>query len=159
MIEALAPAVLAAGFRVRGWAGFQRLTGRGATTARIVAWAIPCGLVAWGLHGHWYAGAAMAVAAWAGSLLGWWRSLDLGRHEGEWARDFALHTARGLLWTAPMALAAWLSGGLPWPLLAAGLLCGLAYEAGWRLAPRRATEIGEVAFGAIVGAALALTFP
>lgn len=159
MIEAIAPFLLAAGFRVRGWSGFQRITGRGAWLARIVAWALPCGLLAWALHGGWYAGAAVAIGAWLGSLLGWWGSLDLGRREGTWLRDFGLHTARGLLWTAPIALAAWASGGSLWWLLGAGLLCGAAYEAGWRLSPTKATEIGEVAFGFIIGAALALTFP
>ena len=154
----LAPVILAVGFRLRGAAEFQRWTGRGATSARLACWAAPVGLIGWGLHGEWYAGAALAAAAWLGSVAGWWGSLDLGRNEGTWLRDFALHTARGLLWVAPLALAAWLTAGDPVPLLVAGIACGLAYEAGWRASPRHATEIGEAAFGFIVGAAIALTF-
>lgn len=158
ILALIAPFVLAAGFRLRGAAEFRQWTGRGATTARILCWAAPIGLIAWGLHGEWHAGAALALAAWLGAIAGWWRSLDMGRVEGAWLRDFALHTVRGLLWTAPMALVAWLSAGTPWPLLVAGLLCGLAYEAGWRLVRRNQTELAEVLFGALVGVGLAATF-
>lgn len=37
----------AAGFWLRGAAVFALWTGRGATTARIVAWAIPLALLCW----------------------------------------------------------------------------------------------------------------
>lgn len=154
----LAPLILAAGFRLRGDAVFARWTGRGATTARIVAWAIPCGLIAWGLYGEWYVGLAMAVAAFLGAILGWWQSLDLGRVEGTWLKDFAMHTLRGVLWTAPMGAAAWLGAGNPVPLLIAGALCGVAYEIGWRFKARQ-TEIAEAVFGAVVGLGMVASAP
>ncbi len=156
---ALFIALGAAGFWLRGAAVFQRFTGRGATTARLFAWALPMGAAS-ALVTDWYNAAAVAVALYLGTLAGWWRSLDLGRHEGEWLRDFVLHSARGLLWTLPAALvcaAASLSLTAAVPLIAAGLACGLIYELGWRVYPPRATEIGETAFGAAIGGALFLS--
>lgn len=153
LLAIVAPLILAAGFRLRGDAAFERWTGRGATTARIVCWAIPCGLVAWGLYGLWYVGLAMGVAAFLGAILGWWQSLDLGRVEGTWLNDFAMHTLRGVLWTLPMAGVAFLGAGSPWPLLVAGALCGVVYEIGWRFKARQ-TEIAEAIFGGVIGVAL-----
>lgn len=159
---ALAGALIgAAGFWLRGAALFARATGRGATTARVVAWAVPLALLCWAatpLPGCW--ALALAVALWLGSLPGWWGSIDLGRNDGWWARDAALHTARGVLWGAPAAVVLWLAGGAWWWPVLAGLACAPAYEIGWRLRPvgdaRRpaATEIGEILFGAAMGAAV-----
>lgn len=157
MIEALVVAMLAAGFRIRGWAGFERLTGRGTTTARIVAWAIPCAIAWLLLGGAPVEALAIAAAAWIGCLPGWWGSLDLGRQEGTWLRDFALHSARGALWTMPMAVVVWWIGAEWWWLLIAGAACGLIYEAGYWIAARTrwsGTEWGEAMFGAMIGAAL-----
>lgn len=153
---------LAVGFRLRGWEGFERITGRGATTARIVCWAIPVGLASLALGMSWLAALAMGIAAWVGCLPGWWGSLDMGRHEGGFWRDFALHSLRGVLWTAPMAAVLWWFGGAWWSLVVAGAACGLIYEAGYRIAAIArgrmggGTEIGEALFGAAIGAALAL---
>lgn len=164
MIAAAVILALAVGFRLRGWGGFERITGRGATTARIVCWAIPCGLAWWALSGApaWSA-LAMGVAAWLGAIAPWWGSLDLGRQYGGWGRDVLMHSARGVLWTLPMAVVTWWFEAPSWPwLLAAGVLCGLIYEVGYRLADAArgrlggGTEIGEVMFGAAIGAALAL---
>lgn len=158
-------ALLAAGFRIRGDAAFARWTGRGATTARIVAWAIPVAASGWLLGLEWPVAVALGVAAWVGCLAPWWGSLDLGRHEGTWFRDFCLHSARGVLWTLPMAGVVFLAqfsvwptvgAGLWWPLLAAGALCGPAYELGYRIREKRGTEIGEALFGALIGGALVL---
>jgi hypothetical protein len=156
---ALFVAIGAAGFWLRGAAVFQRWTGRGATTARLLAWALPMGALS-AVHTDWYNAAAIAVGLYLGTLLGWWRSLDLGRVEGEWLRDFVLHTARGLLWTLPAALvcaAASFDIANAVPLIVAGLLCGVLYEVGWRAYPPRATEIGEATFGGAIGAALYLS--
>jgi len=146
-------------FRMRGAAGFQRITGRGKTTAD-AAWSCamaaitvpdPLGML------------AIAAALWVGGRPGWWQSITLGRSEadGSLAEQWVRHTARGVLWTAPAALvAAWL-GASPWPLLVPGLLCAPAYEAGWRLTGRFSiggTEWGELFFGAAIGAALVVTF-
>ena len=154
--ELAAPVVLGIGFRLRGAAIFERVTGRGATTARIVCFAIPAGLLAWGMGFGWPHALAMGFAAWLGCLPPWWGSLDLGRQYGGFWQDFALHTLRGLVWTAPMALVVWHVGGAWWWLVLAGLLCGVAYEAANRARPTRGTETGEVVFGALIGAGLAL---
>lgn len=151
----------AAGFWLRGAAVFALWTGRGATTARIVAWAIPLALLCWVVTPlAWWWCAALGVALWVGCLPGWWGSLDLGRDAGAWWRDFALHSLRGVLWSAPAAgVLAMASGAWWWPMLA-GAACGAAYEAGWRLRPPgdprtpNATEIGEVLFGGLLGAAV-----
>lgn len=143
------------GFWLRGSATFARATGRGATTARIVAWAMPLAAFAWLLTPlAWWWCAALAVALWLGALPGWWGSLDLGRVEGAWPRDLALHTLRGVVWMAPAAAVLGLAGAAWWPPLLAGLSCGAAYEVGWRVWPARATEVGECLFGAACGAAL-----
>ena len=151
----------AAGFWLRGAAVFQRITGRGATTARIVAWAAPLALLCWAVTPlPWWWCVGVAIALWLGCLPGWWGSLDLGRNGGSWVRDFALHTLRGVVWVAPAAAVLAAAGAAWWWPLLAGLACGVAYEIGWRLRPvggaRRpaATEIGELVFGAAVGSAL-----
>ena len=162
VIGAILGAILGAGgFWLRGAAVFARVTGRGATTARIVAWAAPLALLAWlATPLQWWWCVALGVALWVGCLPGWWESIDLGRNDGGWARDAALHTARGVLWGAPAAAVLALAGGAWWWPVLAGLACVPAYEAGWRLRPvgdaRRpaATEIGELLFGAALGAAV-----
>lgn len=144
-----------AGFRLRGWSGFERLIGRGATTARIAGWAAPlallCVLTA---PLPWWGGPLIGLALWAGAIAPWWGSLDFGRMDGTWLRDAALHALRGVVWVVPVAAAVALLGGAWWCPLAAGLLCVPAYELGYRLRPAIGTEIGEIIFGACIGAAL-----
>lgn len=146
-------------FRMRGAALFQRITGRGKTTGDAV---YAVGLASVVLPDWWQA-LALAVALWLGGRLGWWRTLTLGRNpaDGPVLQQWALHTARGVLWTLPAAAVAWWWGAAPWALLLAGLACAPAYEAGWRLHVRGGlggTEWGECFFGAAIGAALVLTF-
>jgi hypothetical protein len=194
----LTAAIGGAGFRFRGAEAFSRITGRGATTARVVCWAAPVAALAWALAAlPWQWAVALGAALWLGCLPGWWGSLDLGRDEGIWATDALAHAARGLLWTAPAAfvlaalevdggdlrravdelaaaedparlapLLAGLSRALAdaarvalsssgaWLALGAGLAVLPAYEIGWRVAPERATEIGEALFGAAAAAAI-----
>lgn len=143
------------GFRIRGAGEFQAVTGRGATTARIVAWSLPLATMwaAWGPAppGWW---AVMAAALWLGSIAGWWGDLRLVD-----ARDIALHAARGVLWVLPAAALVALQVALlpALALLVAGALCAPAYLLGWRLCGRLGlggTEWGELIFGAVVGAVL-----
>lgn len=154
MSVALGALIGALGFWLRGSAVFERLTGRGATTARIVAWAMPLSALAWLLTPLGWWSAMLAVALWLGALPGWWGTLDLGRMEGDWPQDFVLHTARGLVWMAPAAVVLAMAGATWWLPLVAGLTCGAAYEIGWRVHRVRATEIGELLFGAACGAAV-----
>jgi hypothetical protein len=160
MIEApIGAAVGALLFRMRGAALFQRITGRGKTTGDAV---YAAGLAAIAMPGWWQA-LALAVALWLGGRLGWWRTLTLGRNpeDGPVWQQWLLHTARGVLWTAPAAALAWWLGCSPFALLLAGLLCAPAYEAGWRLDGRGGlggTEWGECFFGAAIGLALVFTF-
>lgn len=158
MIAVLLGALLGGlGFRLRGWSGFERLTGRGATTARLACWAIPMGaFAALALPIPWWGGVLVALALWAGSVAPWWGSLDLGRMDGDWIEEAALHALRGLVWVTPAMVAIALLSLPWWPLLAAGALCLPVYELAWRLRPALATEIGEVVFGAAIGAALGL---
>lgn len=156
MLGAMGGALL---FRLRGAALFQRITGRGKTTAD----AIYAGCLAALAMPGWWQAAPLALALWLGGRAGWWRSLTLGRNpmDGPVWRQWALHTARGLLWTAPAAALAWWLSASPRPLLLAGLVCAPAYEAGWRLAGLGrlgGTEWGECLFGAAIGAALVITF-
>ena len=146
-------------FRMRGAALFRRIIGRGKTTGDAV---YAVGLAAVALP-DWWQVLALVVALWLGGRLGWWRSLTLGRNpaDGPVWQQWALHTARGVLWTLPAAVVAWWWGASPWPLLLAGLACAPAYEAGWRLDGRfglGGTEWGECFFGAAIGAALVFTF-
>jgi len=151
--------------RVRGgWTGNLPF---GATVARFV-WAFGCAAVInaqaahVGIWGWWML--AIPVLLWLGTVMGWQGSLDLGRNEDSWFRDFAVMTARGLLWTAPTAAAVFWFWGI-WaalPLIVAGLLCAALYELAW-YAPKswslpfaRGPEMGEVLFGAAVGFGLTL---
>lgn len=140
----------------------------GATTARLiwatstalpfVGMAIWLGLFSWQLL-------ALPVTLWLGTIMGWQGSLDLARNEGHYWRDFAVMTARGLLWTLPTAaLLTWvLWPTVVWPLLVAGALCAVLYEIAWRMpqswkppfAP--GPEMGELFFGAAVGLSMAVS--
>lgn len=160
MLGVLGASVLGAvvgglGFRIRGAREFQTVTGRGATTARIVAWSLPLATMwaVWGpaAPGWWV---IMVVALWLGSIAGWWGDLRLVE-----ARDVALHAARGVLWVLPAAVLVALKVELApaLALLVAGALCAPAYLLGWRLGGRLelgGTEWGELIFGAVVGAVL-----
>ncbi len=83
MLESLlilvAVVVGAFGFWLRGSSYFYKLTGRGATTARIVAWSVPLALLSLFVVSPLYA-LAIGVALFVGSILPWWRSLSLGRN-------------------------------------------------------------------------------
>lgn len=168
-------------FRIRGSAAFERWVGRGATTARIMAWALPMAMVTLGGIGHGWDFPIMAFAYWLGAIAPWFQSLSLGRVpeekmqvlpsflarrwpslaaflvEDSWRRDAVMHAIRGMIWVLPPTIALVYTGGCWWAMLLAGLVCLPAYEIGWRVSPRRGTEIGEVLFGAVVGAAAALS--
>ena len=172
----------ASGFRLRGDAAFQRWTGSGATTARLVCWALPMGVLAW-VAGHPLTTAALiGLGMFVGCLAPWWHSLTLGRSKADGGAlgQYARHAARGMLWTAPAAalLAVdWIAGAAVMDLsiphaiassgalvvLAGGLACVPAYELGWRLRPYGnllrpgATEVGEAVFGAALAAAVVVS--
>lgn len=143
-------------FRIRGgWLGLP------STTLGRLAWScgMTAGVVALSLD-WWLLG--LAPALFVGCVLPWWDSIDLGRNEGNAWRDGLVMTARGLAWVAPAAaLLAWREG---WPalgLVAAGLACWPAYALAWRVPSAvpgfaRGPELGEVAFGFLIGAAFAL---
>lgn len=151
------------GFWLRGSSLFYALTGRGATTARLVAWAFPMGVVAWFGGIPTLLAAALFWAFWLGSVAPWWGSLDLGRGEGAWRTDALAHLSRGVLWTLPAGVGliamGYPEGGL---LVAASGLAALpAYELGWTIRPPGtpapgATEIGELLTGAAIGAAVGM---
>lgn len=145
----------AAIFRLRGSSLWHEWTGRGATTIRLI-WGTYLGAVAFIVAPlAWWVPPALAVAFWLGTIGPWWGSLDLGRNEGSFARDFVLHTLRGFLWTLPAAAVLWFVVGWDagW-LLVAGGLCGVIYAISGRVYAARATENAEWAFGAAITASL-----
>ena len=155
MLTILAAIIGAAGFRLRGSVLWSQWTGRGIGTARLVCWATPLPLLCLCVA-PWLLAPLLAAGLYAGSVLPWWRSLSLGRNavDGSWIGAAARHTARGLLWAAGPAAALWWMDGAWWLPLAAGALIVAPYEMGWRVDPTRATAIGEVGFGAMMGAAI-----
>lgn len=149
------------GFWLRGAARFFEITGRGATTSRIAAWAIPMGLLAWLSGASPAVSAALGVAMWVGCLAPWCGSIDLGRVDGTWGRDALRQAARGLLWTLPAGLVLVAAGSPIGGLVVAlsGLAALPAYEVGWLIRPvgssaPGATEVGEFLTGAAVGLTL-----
>lgn len=176
-------AIVAGGafFRLRGSAAFERWVGRGASTARIIAWAMPMALITLGGVGTGWNFALMVGAYWLGAIMPWFQSLSLGRVpeekmqvlpsfaanwfpslaaflvEDSWRRDAFMHSIRGLLWVLPPTIALVYTGGCWWAMLLAGLVCVPAYELGWRVSSRHGTEVGEVLYGAAMGAAAALS--
>jgi hypothetical protein len=158
-------AIGAALFRLRGSESFERVTGRGKTTADAV-YAVGLALL-FALTMPWWGVLALALALWLGGRPGWWKSLSLGRNpsDGSVSAQFARHTLRGVVWTAPAAVIAFALGASPIPLVLVGAACALVYEVGYRLSDRGGvfgrlggTEWGELFFGAMIGVGLALTF-
>lgn len=175
------------GFWLRGSAKFAEYTGRGLTTAKLVTWALPTGMITavglmlfTGISLQMVAAYAVAtgVAYFAGASLGWWRSLSLGHGRNSpdkpmWAA-YLRHFARGLLWPAAAAVVLYFAG-VSWIFVAlSGLACVPAYHLGWMISPEEwdetdnlvpkhpnATEVGEIGFGLAMGLglALALAFP
>ena len=153
----------AVGFRLRGGL-FNDKIKWGATTARFVGYALPMSImtylcfqpVLWSIP-------IFVVTWWLGTILGWWKSIDMGRREGSFWTDFALQSIRGSIFAIPTAAAlAFLVGLSPALLIMVigGLSCGICYEIGWRLADKKSimggTEYGEFIFGGALGATMAI---
>ena len=144
-------------FRIRGGLGGRKL-GTDTTEARAI-FALGMGLTGWWLgRDSWL---LLLLSAWFLSCLpGWFGALGLGHDGTSWAADAGWLLLRGLMWAAAPALVLWWCGFSPWPLIAAGALCPLAYEVGYRI-PLKITgltqgpEIGEATFGALLGAGMA----
>lgn len=149
----------ALGFRLRGSALFEQWTGRGATTARIVCWAIPIAILSLVNVPILYA-PLIGLAIFLGAIPGWYGSLDLGRDDGHATKDYVIMTVRGLAWTAPAAyVMSMFSIESAVALVIAGLMCPLAYTAGWYIPSRvnharQGPEVGELIFGSLVGMAV-----
>lgn len=154
----LAPLLVPAGailFRVRG--GLWDL---GSTTLGRAIWAVGMTALAVAASFDWWL-LLLAPALFVGCVLPWWGSIDMARNEGAWLVDAVLQTARGVLWVLPAgAVLWWAAGWLPAALaVLPGLICAACYEAGWRIPSRtrgfaRGAELGEVLFGAAIGAGL-----
>jgi hypothetical protein len=140
-------------FRIRG-GGIDLKTD---TVARLV-WSI--GMAVIGVAIAWdYKLLALAPAYFLGCLCPWWNSIDMGHNEGSFWRDFGVMAVRGVIW---VLFAAVVLGFLGYSALYvfAGLLCPVCYAIGWKLpntnAVKQGTEYGEILFGAVCGAGLAL---
>jgi hypothetical protein len=153
MIEMIVGAI---GFRLRGSALFEQWTGRGATTARIVCWAVPMGALSL-LTLPWELALLAGAGFWLGAIPGWYGSLGL---TGK--KDYAIMAVRGVCWTLPAAMAFVNDAPLnAVALLIAGALCPVAYHLGGLIPSkienlRQGPEVGEVLFGALIGLAIAL---
>lgn len=136
-------------------------------------------------HQPWAVGAcaAICVAVWAGSTWGYGKTgMQMGRggHSAAaptasaWGRDAAqvlLHGAVGM--ALPALVAFWATGGIPWTILLAGVLCPLAYELAYRF-PLHIPRLGclndpsrglidpcptaELLWGGVVGLGTAMAF-
>lgn len=148
----------AALFRLRGSEEWARWTGRGATSIRLI-WAAYLSLCAWWVGDlDWWIALALFPAFWLGAILPWWKSLDMGRRDGTFWRDFTLHTARGVLWTAPASAVLFGSPTSSIWLLCAGLACGVVYAVSWALRTKNQVEAAEWMFGLLIASALLLPF-
>lgn len=164
LVVILATVIGCIGFRVRGGLWNDKVRW-GSTTARFVAWSTPMAVITMlGLGTNtplWYI-PIFILSWWLGTILGWWKSIDMGRMEGSWIQDFILQSLRGVLWVLPTVIAmAVLLQSFPLSLiilLVGGLSCGVCYEIGWRMATDKVggTEWGEYIFGAVLGLTTAL---
>jgi hypothetical protein len=163
LLSLLTASALGIGFRMRGGLWGDKI-GWGATTARIVAWAIPVALVTWAWYQFaWYFALATGVLAFAGATIGWFGGIDMGRMHGTWIRDFTVMTLVGFVKMLGVALMIGLAGFHTGAVAVsiAGALCGVMYELGWRTPSTRpgfqtGPELGELYFGALVGLAISL---
>ena len=161
MLGLLGAIVGAIGFRLRGSSWFEEVTGRGATTARIVCWAIPMGALSL-TNVPWQYSFLVGLGFFLGAIAGWWGCLDLGRNEGSAARDYIVMFFRGILWTLPPTIVVYpFDATAGAAMLIAGALCPVAYTIGW-LVPskipnlRQGPELGEFIFGGMIGACVVL---
>ena len=140
--------------------------------ARLDFAAIMTALVLWRIGVPvWWIVPALLAGWFIGCLAGQGEGMWIGRASFEnrytitprkWLTDAANLTGSGLCNVAVPVALLWWFGALWWPLLIAGALKPLAYELGWRMPLRlpgfsQGPELGEVAFGAALGAAI-LTF-
>ena len=163
-------------FRLRGSSSFAEWVGRGPGTIRLI-WGFALALFAWivdrGAGPEWWllpvapgwlAWPLLGLALYLGCSFAWWGSLDMGRREHTFARDFAMHSLRGATWTLPAAVVVFLSGAGPWwPLALAGASSGTIYALAWWFCPPSPpaqaigtgpVEMGEYGFGTAIGFAL-----
>lgn len=165
----------AAAFRLRGddilrtWLGWGTLEGRALYASSV---ALSCTVLTLPVDG-WalpLLACALVLALFAGSVIGWWQSLDMGTQTGSLARDMALHSLRGVIWTLPAGgvvavldipagtLIA-LSGAAAGPIYAAAMLAPWEAKLGPVWISRRDgngvnTELGECLFGGWIGGCL-----
>ncbi len=155
-------------YRLRGSVLWSRWTGRGVGTARLFVWGGACGIVT-ALHAvlvpmPWWLPFAVWLGAFAGSTLPQWKSIDIGRMEGNAFVDTVVQSARGALSLGLVSLAFWFAGFNPWITVVAGAVAGPVYAAMWAVRPttgnpelNEPAEFGELLSGAIVGSALSAT--
>lgn len=158
MLALLSAIACAAAFRLRGDAIWNEWTGSGTTGGRAL-WAGVVALCLFAAGAGWWAVAAAPIL-FACAVPGWPGSIDLGRNEGSWLRDFGMMLLRGSLFTMPAgALLVWQVGPEFIPFMLAGWFAAPAYEVGWRVPVRweylrQGPPLGEFLFGAVIGAAI-----
>lgn len=147
-----------AAMRLRGSDLWNKWTGTGTTGGRAL-WSVVVGACIWATYPS-YLTLLTIPLLFAGAVPGWPGSIDLGRNEGTWGKDFALMTVRGLLFTFPAgAYMAWLVDPSYLVFAFSGALAGVLYEAAWRIPVkyehlRQGPPLGEFLFGVAVGLSL-----
>jgi len=147
-------------FRLRGSEIWDRWTRTGTSGGRAL-WAGVAGLSLYSVSLDPMAAIALLLLYFA-AIIGWPASIDLGRNEGTWARDFALMLARGLLFTLPAgAVMIHAQGWAFLPFALSGLLAAPLYEIAWRVPVRwdylrQGPPLGEFLFGAAIGGSIGM---
>lgn len=157
MIEALVLACALSGgalFRIRGGA-FPT----GSTAIARLIWSFGMAVLAFLLtFNYWMF--ALVPAFFLGCLAPWWNSIDTGRNEGSFWQDFLVMMGRGVLWVLFPAVVLGLLEYSAFYVFV-GLLCPVCYTIGWWLPNtkyvKQGTEYGEILFGMVCGAGLALS--
>jgi hypothetical protein len=142
----------------------------GDTVSRLLWWGGSTAVASLLLGAPWYAALALIVAQWATATIPLFSSIDLGHDEGTFWGDFGLLTLRGVLGATGVAVVLFgvnhftATHFLWWPVLLIGALESVAYTIGWTVAKPAAvdtgfnepTEIGELIYGALIAAGLAV---
>ena len=166
--------VCAFGNRIRGGLWGQQIAKHvhwGSTTARIVAWggsgAIAAHTAALFTGGPWIMPLLVIPLFWLGSCCPMFKSIDLGRQDGTFWGDVGGLTAHGIISMTPAVIMLHALGYCIVPLSLASFLIApayiLAYKMKWSPAylgvyPDDRPPLGELLYGACVGAGTTMTF-
>lgn len=148
------------GFRIRGDEIVGKLLGGPSTNVGRLIWALSISGMAAILYGPM--ALFLIPAFFVGAIPGWFDSIDMGRNENSFERDFYVMMFRGVLFTMPAGIVLHFLGFNPMLFAWSGVLCPLIYSICWLIPIKnrwvgQGTPLAETVFGAYVGSMLALT--